>query len=606
MSNPNFSRKVPFQDAKVRSITKRLSRIPRFVGQQQSQNKNSSSPRQRRDQRREQNEARIQGGNVRNKEPVFLIKFMRAGRIAPDSIYKAVSQRMVNFRPYLIGPDKRQNLVLYVTDEETAEALQGFSKRLCDPANSNFRITIIKNKTYAPWNKIPAQNVEIIKRALQRRFNEANLSLDLTDFSKDELFTSSNLIVSLARNDVMIAVADIIDEHYGSIKALSLKNNGIKKLDYVANLIYRAPKVRMLDLSNNHIEHQSDLKKLKGWNVETLFMENCPIATQFTTSYAYVNAVHEVFPTVTCLDGVAVTRAIDITERRAAPRRKEEREPLVRELPPLRGSFLPNSVEQTLTKFAMEYFSFYDGENGKKTRQKLFDAYDEDATFTYVQENMYDGERRPKYPDPVACEYYRKNSHNVLYEDKWTRYREKIVRQGRMAIAAELSQMPLTTHIKDSFVLDVFSIANFVGFNIQGLFRDGTEAFKEDGRMNYFSRTFIVLPREEGKIVVVNDQLTVSAISDSTRTRYKNLLTKVIVSEQATEPAPVPSVPQAHAGYDRNDPNIQEQMVAEFCRQSGLKPEWSRKCLEEFEWNYEAAGNRFLELKDQIPAEAFQ
>ncbi|KAK0407708.1 hypothetical protein QR680_003542 [Steinernema hermaphroditum] len=600
MSNPNFSRKVSFQDAKARTTTlSRLSRVPRFMGQQNRR----GSPRQNEQM---EHEARIQSGHVRNKQQVYQIKFLRSSKISPDGIYKAVSQRLVNFKPYLIGPDNRnQHLTLYVTDQETAESLEGMSKRLCDPNDSKFRIQIVKTKTFAPWNKIPAENVEIIKRALQHRFNEANLSLDLTEFSKDQEFRSANISVNLSRNDVMIVVADIIDEHYNTIKALSLKNNNLKTLDYVANFVYRAPKLTTLDLSNNAIENQSDLKRLKGWNIETLFLENCPLTSEFTTSQQYINAVHEVFPTVTSLDGVAVSRAIDVTEGLGGSTEKI--------VPLVRGSYFCNpELEQTITKFVIEYMGFYDGSDGKKTRQKLFDAYDEDATFTVVQENMFDGEKKPDYPDPDACKYYRRNSHNIILEDKWGRYREKIVRTGRMAIAAELSQMPLTTHIQDSFVLDIFSVCDdFLAFGLQGLFRDGTEAFNEEGRMNYFSRTFVVLPRGEGRVVVVNDQLTVSAISDSTRTRYKNLLTKVIVSEQqVSEPTVPPAAAQpaqpAQPAYDRNDPNIQEQMVVEFSRQSGLKPNWSRKCLEDLEWDYEAAGNRFMALRAQIPPEAFQ
>jgi len=57
--------------------------------------------------------------------------------------------------------------------------------------------------------------------------------------------------------------------------------------------------------------------------------------------------------------------------------------------------------------------------------------------------------------------------------------------------------------------------------------------------------------------------------------------------------------------YDRNDPAIQQAMVEAFSQQSGMKLEWARKCLEETQWDFEAAGNVFNAMKEQIPPEAF-
>ncbi|KAK0410784.1 hypothetical protein QR680_005320 [Steinernema hermaphroditum] len=587
-------------------------------------------------EKRQREEARGTAGRAENRPMVYMVKFLKAGKAAPDAIVKAVSQRMVNFKPYLIRPDEKGNMLFYVSDEEAAEALKGMNRRICDPKTS-MKYPIVVVKTAATWNKIPPENVEIIKTAIKRRFNEAEMSLDLTDFSNDQEFKSHGIMVALTRNEVMIAVADIIDELFSGITALSLKNNRLRTLDYVANLIYRAPKVKVLDLSSNAIEKDEQLQKLRGWNIETLFMENCPISTTFNDGLDYVRMVHSVFPAVTALDGVAVTREIDVTETVGGPTKEEL------ELPVVRNGFSPDpALEATIKNFIVEYLGLYDGENGKKTRQKLFDAYDDEATFTCVQENLFDGICRPDYPDPDACKYYRRNSHNICHEEKWNRYREKIVKSGRMAIAAELSTMPLTTHIMDSLVLDIYSVADsFLSFTLQGLFRDGTEAFKNDGDMCYFSRTFVVLPRDGGRVVVVNDMLTVSAISDLTLTRYKHLLTKASVAslEQPAQPAttsetmtamaqmnvnttvqPVtqPQLMQPQAvqpqlaqtpstsAYDTTDPNIRKQMVDQFCIQSGMKPEWATKCLEDQNWNYEAAGKVFMDLKDQIPREAFQ
>ena len=53
------------------------------------------------------------------------------------------------------------------------------------------------------------------------------------------------------------------------------------------------------------------------------------------------------------------------------------------------------------------------------------------------------------YTTPLTIPFYRdafthyiKSSHNLCQEEKWERYREKIVYKGSMAIAVALSQMP--------------------------------------------------------------------------------------------------------------------------------------------------------------------
>ena len=48
-------------------------------------------------------------------------------------------------------------------------------------------------------------------------------------------------------------------------------------------------------------------------------------------------------------------------------------------------------------------------------------------------------------------------------------------------------------------------------------------------------------------------------------------------------------------------------MVERFCKDSGMKPGYSRMCLEENKGDYEVAGRKFMEMKQagQIPAEAW-
>lgn len=48
-------------------------------------------------------------------------------------------------------------------------------------------------------------------------------------------------------------------------------------------------------------------------------------------------------------------------------------------------------------------------------------------------------------------------------------------------------------------------------------------------------------------------------------------------------------------------------MIERFCKDSGMKPEWSKMCLEQAAGNYEQAGQTFMSLKAEgkIPADYF-
>ena len=52
---------------------------------------------------------------------------------------------------------------------------------------------------------------------------------------------------------------------------------------------------------------------------------------------------------------------------------------------------------------------------------------------------------------------------------------------------------------------------------------------------------------------------------------------------------------------------ITDEMVERFCRDSGMKASFSRQCLEDNNGDYQAAGRKFMEMKEanKIPAEAW-
>jgi hypothetical protein len=56
------------------------------------------------------------------------------------------------------------------------------------------------------------------------------------------------------------------------------------------------------------------------------------------------------------------------------------------------------------------------------------------------------------------------------------------------------------------------------------------------------------------------------------------------------------------------DANSQAESIKKFMHESGMIDSYSRMCLEQNDWNYNKAGEKFLEMKAKgiIPADAWQ
>lgn len=86
-------------------------------------------------------------------------------------------------------------------------------------------------------------------------------------------------------------------------------------------------------------------------------------------------------------------------------------------------------------------------------------------------------------------------SHNVLKQERFARHRASRSARGAMDIAVALSKLPTSSHMRDTFIVDVFLQSNdLLGFTVQGLFCDGD--LTQTPSPSFFSRSFLVSPRE--------------------------------------------------------------------------------------------------------------
>uniref|UniRef100_A0A915DW90 Nuclear RNA export factor 1 n=1 Tax=Ditylenchus dipsaci TaxID=166011 RepID=A0A915DW90_9BILA len=612
--------------------------------------------------RRDQHAQRVGGGSSR-REIISLVTVRGAARSGKETVLKLLADSISNFHP--IAPKiNGGNIEFYLKNSEDAEAAKSMSRRLADRKNPSVKFNITANRCAAPWEPLLHPMKQLIEDVVLKRYSPVSNSLDLSDFANEKNFTDANVHCPLFNNAIMVHVADVISSHLGSIQGLSIKGNRLRSLDFVATLVYVAPKVVELDLSSNALTRIEELDRIRGWHIEKLHLENNELVSRFNDGSSYSSAIHEYFPRVNYLDGIFVNR----TPFSLADNDEDATDALL----PYRPGYYPDeNMRSHVENFLLEYLNLYDGPNGEESRKRLMNAYDDHATFTFAVHTLQDFSCRVPRGDSEAYTNYIRSSHNLLHEGKWSNYRDKIVFKGSMDVAVALSKLPLTSHVKDSFVIDFNLVtSNLVVFTFQGILRDGEDAFKSNGDCKFFMRNFVVIPKADNTMAILSDMLSLSPISTERLTRYNELLKKA--SESQSQPQAIPSTSIAYPAssngnlqmasqgnlfgnqmevslgqnsinggaiappppaptpqpvlqnmqnqnvaaeppvgvtspvYDVNDPLIQQAMIKQFSEISRMKPEWSQKCLADMNWDFEAAGKVFNDIRANIPKEAFE
>ncbi|VDO35094.1 unnamed protein product [Haemonchus placei] len=490
-------------------------------------------------------------------------------------IMKQLHQQIEDIKPLLVSVTPRGDV-----DEDSAEACRAISRRVVHKVTGD-RMTIIVDKVVAPWTRLTKEETSIIQMVVDSRYNHDTRSLDLSEFALDSKFKERDLHMMLNKNNVMLTVVDRIDEKFGSITALSLQGNRLRFLDYAAVLTSVTKFLKVLDLSNNQvisIDKISELEKLKGLPVETLFFEGNPLVEQLTTASGYLRSiVRHIWSTELCFCLLCSFGSLFVVEF------------MVLAFQP--GFYGNDALRVLVERFLVEYFKLYDGEDGAITRKSLVQAYDADNVGYTIHLFLYSFGTHRYW---VECNVYT---------------------LGAMDIAVALSKLPITNHYTESFIVDTHLISEeLLAFSVQGLFEDGKFAKPgEVPQLNFFTRSFVVSPRENESIAVLSDMLFVSGITPARMARYKLMLNKAASAGPAPPLPPAPANPVVQAAQSisglqmSGEPSaeIKRQMIEQFCKDSGMVPAFSEKCLIEYDWNYEAAGQAFLSMKDKIPKEAF-
>lgn len=153
---------------------------------------------------------------------------------------------------------------------------------------------------------------------------------------------------------------------------------------------------------------------------------------------------------------------------------------------------------------------------------------------------------------------------------------------------------------------------------VTGVFKERKVSGKNEF-LRSFQRSLIIVP-SNGGFCIRNEVFHVNnATSKQERTSFKELPPQMMNNPGTSGMGPPTheqiqqivqqqiQSPNTSLNDSGTSDNTKIQMVQAMSQQSNMNLEWSRKCLEETNWDFQRAGYVFTELHKQnkIPAEAF-
>uniref|UniRef100_A0A673ARU2 Nuclear RNA export factor 1 n=1 Tax=Sphaeramia orbicularis TaxID=375764 RepID=A0A673ARU2_9TELE len=432
----------------------------------------------------------------------------------------------------------------YLDDSATANALHKCSHKITD--TDGYKVEVHVNPSPPPsflLSDLKPEHLEHLKQCMAKRFDGSQQALDLNNIRTDPDLVSQNVEVILNRKTNMEAVIKIIEENIPELAGLNLSNNRIHKLDELAELVTKVPNLKTLNLSHNELKSDRELDKVKGLKLVELWLNRNPLCDLFKDQPSYIRSVSEFGGLGEEFDG--------------------------HDLPPPIGFDVETPTAIPPCKVTSD-------------RQPLLDAYHDGASLSLT--TPYSTQN----PSRSSLGEYHKDSRNLKrIKDSTIRFR--LLKHTRLNVVAFLNELPKTQHDIASFTIDVNTYTNtLLSFTVSGVFKEVDGKSRESTMA--FSRVFITVPAGNSGLCIVNDQL------------FIRMATTEEIRRAFVAPAPTPSsspVPTLTAQ--------QQEMLTAFSLKSGMNLEWSQKCLQDNEWDFNRAAQIFTQLRTEgkIPDVAF-
>ncbi|KAL6254195.1 hypothetical protein P5V15_014817 [Pogonomyrmex californicus] len=469
----------------------------------------------------------------------------------------------------------------YVDNHKTANALLNCDRKITmtDGFKLQVKVKPEQHKGF-PLCEIDDKLKERLKQAMVKRYVQETNALDLSKFHLDPDLVS-DYFCALFHPIMLMTVLDIVAEHIPNLEALNLESNKLYNIERLSVLSKKLSKLKILYIGENKIRDIHQLDFIKDLKLNELKLTGNPMCNKYKSRQSdYVSDVRKRFPKLLHLDGIELPRPIvfDVVDE------------VTKILPSQRMFVADAKAQEIASHFLQQYFTIFDSEN----RQPLLDAYDEHACFSMTITSTYNNKLNG---------YLMENRNLFRIND--TIKRQKLLKQGRLPVVSFISEMPRTRHLLNTFTMDISLATQTMMFiTITGYFQ---EVNNKDEPIRHFNRTFIIVPEGDG-YCIRNEQLHISQPPEAQLKQLHQQLNQQLNNQQ-TQPETPALVSAEITKPMTTEPSddIKQQMTMTLSQQTTMNLEWSLKCLQETQWNYNNALSAFQEFykRGQVPSEAF-
>lgn len=272
----------------------------------------------------------------------------------------------------------------------------------------------------------------------------------------------------------------------------------------------------------------------------------------------------------------------------------KEVKPILASQPFCKLGSMSQEVFDLIVNFMQQYFTCFD-----KNRDELLAAYHSKALFSisFNLKSASTNRRATRYGS------YVRDSRNLLYVQNEERA-YNMLHRNNIDIVAWLKKLPITDHVSSSFKLDVtYFQAHMLTFTISGVYKEKNKPEETFSCLRAFYRAFVCVPVSSDKMIIVNEQCSMSNLTEQQMRTYGSEIQKpktvtMREEEEGTRRA-IPSLMQNTS----EDPK--QVLIQRFSNATNLTLNWAKDCLEFSDWNYDAAVKNFNEHKADIPGDAF-
>lgn len=428
-----------------------------------------------------------------------------------------------------------------------------------NPGGQPYLLTIVLGFSNTTDTQLNIQSN--IAEAIKKRFDSKSWIIDLDNFHKDPAL-SEVIFCVLSQPKILHFVLQLCKPLRP--RSLKLSNNELRSINAI-EVLWSCLSLASLDLRNNLLDNMICLSALKNMQVKELWLDGNPLCQTYG-EVGYIDAVREVCPTITKLDGVLLG-----TEGFLAYRR---------------NFAVDFKADSFVDQFLDHFFTLYDS----SYRSLLISMYHQKAIFSLSTSHISDQITSIS----TRCGPYKQLSRNLLKLVDLSKTADKLD-VGPANIKQKFEALPFTEHDPFTFTVDVLQFSEKKAvLCVTGAFREPVDNLKDADSLYCFCRTFVLTASGNGEYKIINDLLHVS---NATTTLANRSFKHVKTSKYKI---------QARFSQVLNETDKQDY-VETLSNITGLTKEWSKRCLEEAKWNLQSALVIFVDFYklDKIPTNAF-